>query len=54
MIDLFLLPWTVLKWSVTLVIWVLLFQVVFNSDTWYTVRDFLKDTLDEIRSYTNF
>ena len=52
--ELFLLPWTVLKWAVSLLIWILLFQAIFQSDTWYTVRDFLKDKLDEIRNYTNF
>ena len=53
-IDLYLLPWTLLKWVGSLFMWVFAIHMILQSDTWYNFRDFLKKKHEEIREYIKF
>ena len=50
MIEIFLLPFTLLKWIFSLAFWYFTFYVLTNTETYESVSDSIKDRWNEYRN----
>ena len=50
MIEIFLLPWTMAKWTSSLGIWLFILSFIRQSDTYFTTMQWCKDKINRQKS----
>jgi hypothetical protein len=53
MLEIYLLPFTILKYVISGMIWVLLFHCITQSDSYYNIKDWVLDKYDNYKERKN-